>query len=80
MLGGEVLLAKREELIKRASHLGIRRFDAHLIIAMVQHRAGTATVELDYESEPKRTSLWSSVAVVATVQLLIFAGVWWILK
>ena len=81
MDGRELRYSKRLKLIRRAEHFGIRRFDANLIIAMVQNRVAGLRFrfQLD-EHEPDRTSRLTAIAVFVVVQSLIVAVGWWILR
>lgn len=69
---GELTHSARKRLIRRADFHGIRRFDANLIMAMVQHRAGeTRLVE-----EPHPQSTWIfPVTIALTVQAIIVLSV-----
>ncbi|MGH7177966.1 MAG: hypothetical protein ACREJC_11340 [Tepidisphaeraceae bacterium] len=73
-LDGAVLrYSDRVQLLKRAAHLGITRFDANLIIAAVQYRAGPA---IRHKPRVKAPTLVSPVAVFALLQCAIAAGAW----
>lgn len=73
----------RTRLIARAARLGIKRFDANLVIATVQHRTGKAT---SVGSEPIaslsfRQTLVNRSIVVATVlftQAFIVTAAWYV--
>lgn len=74
---GQLRHEQRERLLRRAGELGVRRFDANLIMAMVQNRAGISTRAL-YDS-PKTPSRWPVLATFLIVQTLIIAAGWWLL-
>ncbi len=80
MDGDTLRYSQRLQLVKRAAHFGIKRFDANLIIAMVQNRVQSSAFRAQ-ESESARRS-WvtmPTVAVVVVVQSLILIGGWWLL-
>ena len=83
MIGEELNYSERLNLLNRASHFGIRRFDANLIIAMVQNRLGGRTTKLLLDDEdgqkPVPSGKLAAWMLVAVVQSLIFAAGWWIL-
>jgi hypothetical protein len=78
--------SKRQALLKRAAHFGIRPFDASLIIAMVQDRASragaassSADSEVDYEPGSRRS--WpATLAIFLTIQAVILALGWLALR
>jgi hypothetical protein len=77
LLADELLFDERQKLIRRAEQLGIRPFDANLIIAMVQNRmqAGVSN-----SSRSQRTL--SPIVLIITfcaMQSLILLGAWWVL-
>lgn len=65
----------RTRLIRRAERLGLKRFDANLIIAAVEHRAQWRASAQAQESA-LRVPLWIKVAAVVAIQgpILIFFG------
>jgi hypothetical protein len=69
--------SQRESLVRLAELWGIRRFDANLIIAAVQHQMGIGRKRV--ESQARRRSLWqiaASAAVFVIVQAGIVGVVW----
>lgn len=76
MEGSELRYSQRLHLLRRAQHHGVGRFDANLIIAMVQHRMGL----IEIPPAPERTRGLSRFTLVtaAVTQLLIVAAVWWL--
>jgi hypothetical protein len=68
----------RQRLLKRAAGLGIRRFDANLIIAAVQHRRGASRPASPPESTDSPHRL-GAVASFALVQAALVAGACWLL-
>lgn len=73
--GDELRYSQRIRLIKRAEHFGIRRFDANLIIAMVQGRH-----EWPAQRQRRRRSPVATLAAFAVIQSLILAAGWYILS
>jgi hypothetical protein len=78
-LSGEVLrYSERRRLLRRAEGLGIGRFQANLLIATAQHRAGTTTLD-PRRPAPGRLP-WSvviGVALIAEAVLLLgLRAVW----
>lgn len=64
--------SRRLQLLREADSLGIERFEANLIIAMVQHR-------LNASSSPARLSrrtVTPWLMIIAVQSLVILAGVW----
>jgi hypothetical protein len=73
--GRDLRYSQRLKLLKRADHFGIRRFDANLIIAMVQHR-----MPHTQQPEDSRKSSWlPTVTAFALTQGLIVAAAYWLL-
>lgn len=73
MVGPDLSYPERVRLIKRAAHFGIRRFDANLIIAMVQNRANP-----HYSGqEPAKRTRWIAYGLIAiAVQAAILLLGW----
>ena len=65
----------RRDLVARAARLGIDRFEANLIIAGVQHAAGTGDDVLADDTLGWR----SGVVTFALAQATILATAWWLL-
>jgi hypothetical protein len=81
MEGPILRFSRRQELIRQAEGLGIRRFDANLLIAAVQHRLGGEKAERAALPAPKRPS-WGvalPIGLVVGVQALIVLGAWVVL-
>ena len=76
--GRDLRYSQRLKLLKRASNFGIKRFDANLIIAMVQHRMGSA--HRLPESGPDHSAMLASLTAVVVVQSLIIVAGWWLLS
>lgn len=77
--GRDLRYSQRLRLLKRADHFGIRRFDANLVIAMVQHRMGEVYIP---PPEPHRqtSGLLATIAIVAVIQSGILAAGYWLLS
>src|SRR5262245_3018244 len=73
--GQDLRYSRRQKLMKRADHFGIKRFDANLIIAMVQHRAQP----LPQKVSATKKSRMPIVAAVIFTQSLIIAAVLWLI-
>jgi hypothetical protein len=74
--GRELRYSQRLRLIKRAEHFGIKRFDANLIIAMVQNH-----FEPPRPNMPREKRSWlPALAAFSVAQSLILAGVWWLVR
>jgi hypothetical protein len=73
-LDGPILrYSQRLTLLKEAQRQGLGRFEANLVIAKVLHQEGMGQT---YELRPKST--WLGMAlVIALLQSLIVAGIWW---
>jgi hypothetical protein len=80
-LEGPILrFSRRQQLIRQAERLGIRRFDANLLIAAVQHRLESE--KASKVAEPKRNrSAWrfAPIGFAIGVQAVILLGVWGLL-
>ncbi|HEY7090188.1 MAG TPA: hypothetical protein VH518_18975 [Tepidisphaeraceae bacterium] len=79
MDGEELRYSERVRLLERAEQFGLRRFDAHLLIALVQSRVH----DLDYRVEPAspdRFPLKLAAAAFVVTQALIIASVWLVLR
>jgi hypothetical protein len=77
MEGDQLRQSRRHKLLKRAGQLGIRRFDANLVIAMVQHRLQGSHVRV--QEACTRSARLATIAAVVVVQAIIVAAVWWML-
>jgi hypothetical protein len=72
LVGSLLPHSTRQALLRKAARMGIRRFDANLIIAMVQHQAGGGRTDAEREEPRPCWVLW----VALGVQLLIGIGVY----
>jgi hypothetical protein len=82
LLAGQLLYSQRQKVLNRATKLGIRKFDANLIIAMVQNRvqgSGFRVQESDGSHDTRGNWRLGLVLAVALVQSLILIGAWWVL-
>jgi hypothetical protein len=68
---------RRLRLIKAAANLGVRRFDANLIIALVQHRAKPVAAAVQTEPKPSWKFPLANVACFVIVQSAIILAAWW---
>lgn len=79
---GTLSLSTRDRLIERGVRLGLKRFDANLVIAVLEQRRRETTGPriADDNSPDTSTPLprWLGWATVATVQFAIATGVWWV--
>jgi hypothetical protein len=88
LLEGELLFSRRQKLLKCAKQLGVRSFDANLIIAMVQNRVGIrlpaaavmkSQCDQRQASRPNRKWLLYLVAVLIT-QSAVFLLAWSVIR
>lgn len=81
-MDGPILrFSRRQELIWQAESLGIRRFDANLLIAAVQHRLGSERAVAVVPSKTKH-SAWRialPVGLAIALQAIIVLSVWGLL-
>lgn len=75
---GELTYSKRLKLLGRAKHFEIRRFDANLIIAMVQNRYGDHPIG-QQEPAPK-SRFFTPLVVFSIVQAIILIVGWMIIR
>ncbi len=74
--GPTLLYSERLKLLRAARRLGVRRFDANLIIAAVQERRPHAPARIDQ----RRRSRWTAaVGLFVLIQSLILAGAGYVL-
>jgi len=78
MTGRVLRYSARQALIHHATRLGIGRFEANLIIAAVQHRAGGAARPESDDEKANRLGSGVFFITAAIVQATILAGVWWL--
>jgi len=78
---GILSFSRRQKLLRRARHFGIRPFDANLVIAMVQHRfQPTVPPAASHATCPSKSLNWlPAIAVIVVLQSLILAAGWWLL-
>lgn len=73
MILGELSLIARQRLLRRANHHGIRRFDANLIIAMVQNRAGEK--RLVEAPSPERRWIFPLTIALTLQAIIVLAAI-----
>jgi hypothetical protein len=81
-MDGPILrFSRRQELIRQAETLGIRRFDANLLIAAVQHRLGSEKSVAPIETTAKRWQwgMGGLVGVAVGLQGIILLAAWGLL-
>jgi hypothetical protein len=78
--GQQLRYSNRLRLIKHAEAIGIRRFDANLIIALVQHRAKPIAAIVKAPKKPSRKFPLAAVACFAIVQSTIILTAWWMIS
>lgn len=71
--------SQRQRLLKRAAALGLRRFDANLIIAAVQHRRDCDRATVTDRPACSSRRWLAAVASFAIVQTALVAGACWLL-
>lgn len=80
---GTLSLSTRDRLIERGVRLGLKRFDANLVIAVLeQRRRETTRLRIADDNSPDTSAplpRWLGWATVATVQVAIATGVWWVI-
>ena len=83
LAAGPLPLTDRARLLRRGERLGLGRFDANLVLAVVerQHRAtvptrrpAVATVSVN----ARRRLAWPAAAMAVVVQAGIVVGAWWL--
>jgi hypothetical protein len=76
-LQGSILrYSRRQALLKAAEAMSIGRFEANLIIAVVQHRQGSQQTATLIECTSHRRHILPCLLCIATVQAAIVAGAW----
>jgi hypothetical protein len=79
MDGSILRFSRRQELIRQAEALGIRRFDANLLIAAVQHRLGSERAAVVVERAPAKQWQWrigGLLGVAIGLQGIILLAAW----
>ncbi|MDB5327654.1 MAG: hypothetical protein JWM57_3223 [Phycisphaerales bacterium] len=83
-------LADRDRLIQRGERLGLRRFDANLVLAAVEQRhrvprrvtarlpGQVPAAQAPSPAASRRRFVWPTAAVAIGVQVAIVAGAWWL--
>jgi hypothetical protein len=74
--GGFLRYSKRTQLLRQAALLGISRFEANLIIALEEHRAGTGWTP---DRERARRTFPTTWVTFILIQLVIVGAIWWTL-
>lgn len=77
MQGRELRYSQRLRLLQSAALLGIKRFDANLIIAMVEHHNIEAKPPISLEKTGGLAV--GTIATFAVVQSIIIAAGWWLI-
>jgi hypothetical protein len=78
---GHLTLAERDRLISRGERLGLKRFDANLVLATMEHRRrerGAMRIGTDVDHDTIRLPRWLKWATVATLQITIAGTVLWL--
>jgi hypothetical protein len=82
---GALSLADRDRLVSRGQRLGLKRFDANLVIAAMEQRHRDRRVlrfagdDGEVESAP-RLPRWLAWSTAIGIQAAIVAGVWWVVS
>ncbi|HEX8325277.1 MAG TPA: hypothetical protein VF595_15355 [Tepidisphaeraceae bacterium] len=80
---GPLTLDVRDRLLKRGERLGLRRFDANLVLAAVeQHRRRASPLpaaSVIPAGVASHALVWPAAAVAVAVQAMIATGAWWLL-
>jgi hypothetical protein len=71
---GVLRYERRQELLRAASHLGINRFDASLLIASIQHRRHASDAPDDPASSPDGSSRVAMFAALTVQGLIVMAA------
>ena len=74
---GLLRYTRRTQLLRKAATMGIPRFEANLIIALEEHRAGQGWTP---EREKARSSTLSTWVAVIGIQTFILIAIWWALS
>ncbi len=88
LANGSISLAEREKLISRGVRLGLKRFDANLILAAMEQRRrehppirmACSTFALNPDLHSPRLPRWLGWMTVLTLQSGIVAGLIWLVK
>jgi len=77
---GHLNLADRDLLISRGQRLGLKRFDANLILATMEQRRRERPLRLaeDWESPNPSLPSWLKWSAVALTQSVIVVGALWL--
>jgi hypothetical protein len=77
---GVLTYSSRLSLLRHAQNLGVRRFEANLLIAAVlERRRQTAGAPPEADASPRSRSLMPTVVTFLLVQGAFAVGVWWTL-
>lgn len=84
---GPLSLSDRDRLIARGMHLGLKRFDANLVLAAMEHRCQQSERVLAHRSEQIITETdssplprWLAWGTALAVQGMIMIGLWWVMR
>lgn len=87
LIQGPLSLSDRDRLIRRGVRLGLKRFDANLVLAVVEHRCQQSRLGLTNRSEDISSELdssplprWLAWGTALTIQGMITISLWWILR
>jgi hypothetical protein len=72
LVGSLLPYSTRQALIRKAARMGIKRFDANLIIATVQHRAGGLLIVAEQEQRGSRWVWWIAIGVQVAIGVCIY--------
>ena len=85
MASGVLTLADRDLLLRRGERLGLGRFDANLILAVVERRQRAtlsptrpALRAVRSGDRPPRRIAWPTAAAAVALQASIVAAAWWL--
>ena len=77
---GVLTYSSRLSLLRHAQNLGVRRFEANLLIAAVlERRRQTAGAPPEADALPQSSSFGPTLVAFLIVQGIIALGVWWTL-
>lgn len=83
---GPLTLDRRDRLLGRAKHLGLGRFEAALVLAVVERGLPTALTPIPTTAKSPVTQHagyswgWSLLTTACTIQVAILAAAWWFVR